>query len=82
MKYIYVLSSCNAWKEWASRDIILVTTSIRKLRKEIKEQVKKGNMEIGNEYMFNDWLNGNYIGCSHESLDNILQYGMLEVWED
>ena len=79
MKNIYVLSSCNAWKEWASRDIILVTTSIRKVRKEIKEQVKKGDMEIGNEYMFKDWLNGNYIGCSHERLNHILEYGMLEV---
>lgn len=82
MKNIYVLSSCNAWKEWASRDIILVTTSIRKLRKEVKEQVKKGDMEIGNEDMFKDWLNGNYIGCSHSDLHDILEYGMLEVWED
>lgn len=82
MKNIYVLSSCNAWKEWSSRHTILVTTSIRKVRKEVKAQIKKGDMEIGNDYMFKDWLNGNYVGCNHESLNDILKYGMLEVWED
>ena len=82
MKYIFVLSSCNAWKEWSSIDTILVTTSIRKVRREVKARVKKGDMEIGNDYMFEDWLNGNYIGCNHESLNDILKYGMLEVWED
>lgn len=82
MKNIYILSTCNEWKEWASRDIVLVTTSIRKLRKEIKQRVKKGDFEIGNEYMFKDWLNGNYIGCNHSDLHDILRYGMLEVWED
>ena len=82
MKNIYVLSTCNAWKEWASREIVLVTTSIRKLRKEIKWRVKKGDFKIGNDRMYDDWMHGNYIGCKHSDLDDILEYGMLEVWED
>lgn len=82
MKNIYVLSSCNVWKEWASREILLVTTSVRKLRKSVKNLVKHGKMKIGNEDMFKDWLSGNYIGCNHSQLDSILEYGMLEVFED
>ena len=46
MKNIYVLSSCDAWKDYSSRDIILVTTSIRKLRKEVKEQVMKQRFKV------------------------------------
>lgn len=83
MKNIYVLSSCNAWKEWSSKRNILVTTSIRKLRKELKEQVKKGEMEIGNENTFDYLMTGNLPSRLIENeLNSILEYGMLEVWED
>ncbi len=82
MKNIYVLSLCDAWKNWSSKDEILVTTSIRKVRKEIKHHVKNGDFEIGNEQMYKDWLKGNYDECSDSELNDILDYGMLEVWED
>lgn len=83
MKYIYVLSSCNEWKEWSSRDIILVTTSIRKLRKELKERAKKGDMKVGNEDTFNYLMNGNLPPRLIErELNDILECGMVEVWED
>ena len=85
MKNIYVLSSCNDWKEYSSRDIILVTTSIRKLRKEVKKQIDKGDMTVGNDDLYQKWLSGDYrewYGCSHAMFDNTLENGMLEVWED
>lgn len=83
MKNIYVFSSCNVWKEWSSSKIILVTTSIRKLRKELKERVKKGDMKVGNEDTFNYLMSGNLPPRLIErELNDILEYGMLEVWED
>ena len=83
MKYIYVLASCNAYKEWASRKIILITTSIRKFRKELKKRVENGDMQIGNENTFSYLMNGNLPPRLIErELNDILDYGMLEVWED
>lgn len=82
MRKIYILYSCDAYGCYASMRTVIATASIRKLKKELKTQVKVGNMEIENDYMFKDWLNGNYIGCSHSQLNDILRYGSLEVWED
>lgn len=86
MKNIYVLSYCDDWKDYSSREIILVTTSIRKLRNQVREEIEeKGNMSVGNEDLYHKWMKGDYrewYGCSHTMFDTTLENGMLEVWED
>ena len=41
MKNIYILSYCDDWKDYSSREIILVTTSIRKLRNQVREEIEE-----------------------------------------
>lgn len=86
MKNIYILSYCDDWKDYSSREILLVTTSIRKLRSRMREEIEeKGNMSVGNEDLYHKWMKGDYrewYGCSHALFDSILENGMLEVWED
>ena len=82
MKYIYMLSSCDNWKSWDSMRPVVVTTSIRKVRAKLREQIAGGHIAIGNKDMFRDWLKGNYISCPHGRLNDILTNGHLEVWKD
>lgn len=51
MKKIYILNSCDEWKSWSSMTLIMVSTSLRKIKGEIINQIKEGNIEYkrGNE---------------------------------
>ena len=45
MKIIYVLNSCNGWKERNSMSLVTASTSIRKIKSIIIQEIKNGNME-------------------------------------
>lgn len=45
MKKIYILSSCNEWKEHRSMSLVAATTSIRKIKSIIIQEIKDDNME-------------------------------------
>jgi len=45
MKNIYLLYSCNEWKNHSSMSLVMASTSESKIRKEIKSQIKEKNME-------------------------------------
>ena len=46
-KNIYLLYTCNLHKNHSSMSLIMASTSESKIRKEIKNQIKEGNMRYG-----------------------------------
>ena len=49
--YIYVLNNCDEWKSKSSMSLIMVSTSLERIKREIIKQLKDGNIEYkkGNE---------------------------------
>lgn len=45
MNQIYILSSCNIYKEYSSMKLVMATTSVRKVKDEIKNQIRSGDMD-------------------------------------
>lgn len=83
MKYIYILYTCDEWKSNASMNAVLATTSIRKVHKRIKELVKNKDINVGNDNLFGYLMSGNLPPkLFANEMNNILDYGYLEVWED
>jgi len=83
MKDIYILYACDGWKSLDSFRTEVVTTSIRKLKKEIKSRVQKNDMEVGNDSMYEQLMKGSLSGSLFtEELNSILDYGYIEVWND
>lgn len=42
---IYILHSCNEWKEYSSMNLLFVGTSKTKLKRKISKEIEAGNME-------------------------------------
>ncbi len=45
MKNIYILYTCNEWKEYSSVPLVTASTSIRKIKSIIIQEIKDGDME-------------------------------------
>ena len=45
MKTIYILSTCNEWKEWSSMSLVAASTSLRKVKSIIIQKIKDGDVE-------------------------------------
>lgn len=83
MKSIYLLAKCNDLKEYSSFETLIVTTSKRKLVKELKKQIEAGAMSVGNENLYDYLVQMDIPPCLFVSeINNILQNGFLEVWKD
>lgn len=90
MKSIYILSSCNVWKENSSMSLVTASTSIRKIKSIIIQEIKNGNMEYKRrcceenpsitqqiKALRTDWKeHGN------DFVFNCLEYGYVNVIED
>lgn len=85
MKNIYILSSCNIWKEYRSMSLVAATMSARKIKRVIIQKIKDGDMEYkrGNDalseikqirMLHEDW---NHMG--KDFVFNNLDYGHVEV---
>ncbi len=88
MKNIYILYTCNEWKEYSSMSLVAASTSIRKIKSIIIQKIKDDDMEYKRGWddisktkqikmLREDW---NEKG-SNFVLDN-LDYGCVEVVED
>ena len=70
MKIIYILSTCNEWKEWSSMSLVAATTSIRKIKSIIIQKIKDGDIEYKGR-------------CSEENASVTKQIKALkEDWEE
>lgn len=88
MKNIYILSSCNEWKEYSSMSLVVATTSVKKIKNIIIQRIKDDDMEYKRgedelsktkqiKKLCEDW---NYMGIDFV-FDN-LDYGYVEVVAD
>lgn len=88
MKNIYILSSCNEWKNYSSMSLVAATTSIRKIKSIIIQKIKDNDMEYkrGNDdlsktkqikMLHDDW---EYMG--ENFVFSNLDYGYVEVVTD
>jgi len=75
MKNIYLLYSCDIHKTHSSMRLIITSTSESKIRKEIKNQIKEGNMRYGADEDNLKLADLNYINTS-------LDFGYIETVVD
>ncbi|EQB4341427.1 hypothetical protein ACYJ2U_001811 [Clostridium botulinum] len=75
MKNIILLYSCNAWKEHSSMSLVMVSTSERRIRKEITNQIKNKDMQYESDK--NDLKE-----LSLNDIDKCLKYGYISIVED
>lgn len=85
MKNIYILYSCNGWKEYSSMSLVAATTSLNKLKNIIIQIIKDGDMEYKrghDDFSVNEQiklLNADWkINGSDFVFDNI-DYGYVEI---
>ncbi len=45
MKNIYILYTCNEWKEYSSMSLVAASTSIRKIKSIIIQKIKDNDMD-------------------------------------
>jgi len=69
---IYLLYSCNAWKERASMRLVMASTSKEKIMDQIIEEAKAGDME----------LDENYEREGIEAINSYLTYGYVDIVAD
>lgn len=69
---IYLLYSCNAWKERASMRLVMASTSKEKIMDQIIEEAKAGDME----------LDENYEHEGIEAINSYLTYGYVDIVAD
>lgn len=85
MKYIYTIHHCDQWKSYASMQLQVVTTSVRKFIRELKSMIKSGDIEIkdGGESVYDYAIHGNLpatLIC--RELNDVIDYAYFEAWED
>lgn len=44
---IFILFSCNEWKEYSSMRLIATSTNVKEIYKAIKSAIRKGDMNYG-----------------------------------
>jgi len=74
-KNIYLLYTCNIWKNYDSMRLIMASTSESKIRKEIKNQIKDGNMKYNADDKDLKEAELNY-------LNNCLDFGYIDIVVD
>lgn len=83
MKSIYVLSRCNDSKEISSFETLIVTTSKRKVIKEVKEQIELGFMTVSNNDLYENVIHSNIPSSLFAwELNSILKNGYIKAWND
>ena len=75
MKEIYLLYSCDAWKHNATMDLIMGSTSVTKIKAEIKRQLKSKKMEYESD---KDHLKTYKL----EEIQKCLKYGHIDIIHD
>lgn len=92
-KDIFILQTCDEWKSHSSMSICMVTTNFDDMARQIKEMIKAGDMLYGADNteesvdcFYHDWNYFNKSGynqrVSASKINNLLEYGFIEVWED
>jgi hypothetical protein len=92
-KNIYILSTCDEWKSHDSMSIRCVSTSLNKILKAIRNDIKADDMlyKADNNEESYDLLNADVSSMKKSGqpdweianeIDACLKYGYLEVWED
>ncbi len=88
MKNIYILYTCNEWKEYSSMSLVVASTSIRRIKSIIIQKIKDDDMEYKRGW--NDISKTKQIKMLREDwnekgsnfvFDN-LDYGYVEVVAD
>ena len=74
---IYLLYSCNAWKERASMHLVMTSTNREKIINQIVKEAKAGDMELDQSYFRRSKEGGGI-----EEINNYLSYGCVEIVED
>lgn len=90
MKTIYILSSCNEWKKRDSMSLVTASTSIRKIKSIIIQEIKNGDMKYKGicreenpsatqqiKALRKDWEE-----YGNDFVFNCLEYGYVNVVED
>lgn len=72
---IYLLYSCNQWKECSSMSLLMASTDENKIREEVITQVKNNDMK------YEDYQEDLVDLCLHE-MSNRLEYGYIETVVD
>ena len=76
---IYLLYSCNQWKETASMSLIMASTSPTEILIQIQKEVQKENMELDEGYqMYKDYSPEEKI----TEINNYLDYGYIDIVVD
>ncbi|HCL4455253.1 TPA: hypothetical protein N2D10_003280 [Clostridium botulinum] len=75
MKNIILLYSCNAWKEYSSMSLVMASTSERKIRKEIINQIKNKDMEYESD-------KEDLKELSLNDINTCLKYGYISIVKD
>ncbi len=90
MKNIYILSTCNEWKEWSSMSLVAASTSLRKIKSIIIQKIKdndieyKGSCSDENASITNQikTLRKDWEECGKDFVFEHLEYGYVETVED
>ena len=75
---IFILYSCNQWKEYSSMNSIVASTNMDDIYKEIKKEIRLGNMNYEKATkragikLFNEDLKNNRVNL------DLLDYGYIE----
>lgn len=87
-KDVYILVSCNEWKEHSSMNLIMATTDPVKLNTQIGKEIKCGNMNFLGEQkdkaydMFNAAISDSNKETDFDNLYSNLEYGHVKIVED
>ena len=79
---IFILYSCNQWKEYNSMSSIVASTSMDEIYKAIKKEIRLGNMDYEKATkragikLFNEDLKNNRINF------DLLDYGYIEEFKN
>lgn len=90
MRDIYILNSCNEWKEYSSFSLVSASTSIRKIKSNIIQEIKDGNMEYKGRCRKEEPSITQQIKALREDwkeegsnfVFNCLEYGYIDVVKD
>jgi len=79
---IFILHSCNEWKEYSSMSAIAASTNMDDIYKAVKKEIRSGNMDYEQATkregikLFNEALKNNRVNL------DLLDYGYIEEFEN
>ena len=74
---IYILFSCNAWKEYSSMRVVFVGDSVDFLEEKIRNEIREGNMCYSSEDLS---VEEQLALFDEEFDDNLLIYGFVDTY--